>query len=115
MTAPQRIQMSRQHPWKAEHPDAIKVDRTTMWGNPFRVGKPIRVWFETRLILVTPEDTSKAVDWYRLWLSGVVRVTGKKPPAREDIVTALRGHDLACWCAPDATCHADVLLEVANS
>jgi hypothetical protein len=34
--------------------------------------------------------------------------------------TALRGHDLACWCPltyPDGTivpCHADVLLELAN-
>ncbi|ARD42490.1 DUF4326 domain-containing protein [Actinomyces gaoshouyii] len=26
----------------------------------------------------------------------------------------LRGHDLMCWCPPDAPCHADVLLEVAN-
>jgi hypothetical protein len=26
----------------------------------------------------------------------------------------LRGKNLACWCAPDALCHADVLLELAN-
>ncbi|HEX4814268.1 MAG TPA: DUF4326 domain-containing protein [Nonomuraea sp.] len=24
----------------------------------------------------------------------------------------LAGKDLACWCAPDVVCHADVLLEV---
>jgi hypothetical protein len=27
----------------------------------------------------------------------------------------LRGKDLACWCAEDQPCHADVLLEWANA
>jgi len=27
----------------------------------------------------------------------------------------LRGKDLACWCALDYPCHADVLLEIANA
>lgn len=26
----------------------------------------------------------------------------------------LAGRDLACWCALDQSCHADVLLELAN-
>jgi hypothetical protein len=26
----------------------------------------------------------------------------------------LGGRDLACWCALDQPCHADVLLEIAN-
>jgi len=26
----------------------------------------------------------------------------------------LRGKNLACWCALDQPCHADVLLELAN-
>lgn len=33
---PRRIQMSRQHPWRAEHPNAIIVARPTKYGNPFR-------------------------------------------------------------------------------
>lgn len=28
---------------------------------------------------------------------------------------ALRGKDLCCWCRLDQACHADVLLEIANS
>lgn len=40
MTAPMRIQMSRQRPWRKEHPDAIIVDRRTKWGNPFFAGGP---------------------------------------------------------------------------
>jgi hypothetical protein len=27
----------------------------------------------------------------------------------------IRGKDLACWCPLDQPCHADVLLEIANS
>ncbi len=33
-----------------------------------------------------------------------------RPPCAE-----LRGKDLACWCALDQPCHADVLLEWANA
>lgn len=33
----------------------------------------------------------------------------------DDIASALRGKNLACWCALDQSCHADVLLKVANS
>jgi hypothetical protein len=31
-----------------------------------------------------------------------------------EIQTELRGKNLACWCALDAPCHADVLLHWAN-
>lgn len=30
-------------------------------------------------------------------------------------LSELRGKDLACWCALDQPCHADVLLEWANA
>lgn len=30
-------------------------------------------------------------------------------------VEELRGFDLACWCKEGDPCHADVLLEIANS
>ena len=38
-------------------------------------------------------------------------------PTRAKLVArlpALRGKNLACWCALDVPCHADVLLELAN-
>ena len=35
-------------------------------------------------------------------------------PAARPVLSALRGHDLACWCPLDQPCHADVLLELAN-
>lgn len=34
---------------------------------------------------------------------------------REKAKTDLRGKNLACWCASETPCHADVLLEIANS
>ncbi len=39
-------------------------------------------------------------------------------PTRTKLVArlpALRGKNLACWCALDQPCHADVLLELANA
>ena len=38
-----------------------------------------------------------------------------KPPLTDDIRRELAGKNLACWCALDAICHADVLLEIANA
>ena len=35
--------------------------------------------------------------------------------SERDIRHCLRGKDLACWCALDEPCHADVLLRIANS
>lgn len=35
-------------------------------------------------------------------------------PNHEEIKEALRGRDLCCWCPP-GPCHADVLLEIANT
>src|SRR5674476_1083112 len=37
---PRRVQMSRQHPWRAEHPAAVIVARPSRWGNPYRIGQP---------------------------------------------------------------------------
>ena len=31
------------------------------------------------------------------------------------IRTELAGYNLACWCKPGTPCHADVLVELANS
>lgn len=81
-------------------PDAVYVGRPTKWGNPFThlagVGNAHRV--------ATRQD---AIDQYREWLL-----------ARPDLIAAakaeLRGRHLVCWCAP-LTCHADILLKVANA
>ncbi len=42
-------------------------------------------------------------------------ISAGEAPSVADIRAALRGKNLACWCAPGAPCHADVLLEIANA
>ncbi|MCK7615202.1 DUF4326 domain-containing protein [Roseibium sediminicola] len=92
---PKRIQMTRKHPWRCDAPDAVIVDRTSKWGNPFVVGA------------ASPE-TGQAMDAgeaCRLF----EHLTIPLLPVHE-----LAGKDLACWCALDAPCHAEVLLTYAE-
>ncbi|MFI1996322.1 tyrosine-type recombinase/integrase [Actinoplanes sp. NPDC020271] len=95
-----RIQMSRQHPWRTEHPDAVIVDRSTRWGNPYNVDELGR---------------AEAVDRFQqALLAGELPGIGEHPPVTvTDVRAELAGQTLACWCAPGAECHADVLAAVA--
>jgi hypothetical protein len=38
-----------------------------------------------------------------------------EPPSRDLLRSELGGRNLACWCAPNGPCHADLLLALANS
>lgn len=97
-----RYQLSRRKGWRK--PDGVvTVARPTKWGNPFTVAafeKVVGTSFATRIVL----------DAFRSALqSGVLQVSC------DDIRRELRGRDLACWCRLGDHCHADVLLEIANS
>lgn len=121
MTArPLRIQLKRTKGWRMPE-NTVKVDRTTKWGNPFRIGEAhipnaheaVRM-FRARFIgpLATPMPRGSYL--------GVIAAT----------IHELRGMNMACWCdlcpkhengkpfgescADCAPCHADVLLELAN-
>lgn len=97
---PSRVQRKRTKGWRCPVGTVI-VTRPGRFGNPFPV---------------TPKRTpAEAVAAYRLWLDGKVSVVNQERPTLQTIRLLLRGHDLACWCAPGAPCHADVLLELANS
>ena len=93
-----RVQLSRRKGWRLP-PGAVNVARPTVWGNPFRVGAAL----DGGAPIASRAD---AVALFR------ERVTGP-PPGRS--YAELRGRDLACWCRLDGPCHADVLLERANS
>jgi len=71
--------------------DAVRVDRATEWGNPYRVGRD--------------GDRDRVIALYR---EHVLRTPSLLMSLHE-----LRGRGLACWCHP-MPCHADVLLELAN-
>ena len=99
MSAPKRIQMSRQQPWRADNPDAVIVARPSKWGNPYTVSG------ET--------DRAGAVALFEDMLRRAPRGSDGAT-VYDDIRLALAGRDLACWCPLDVPCHADVLLELAN-
>jgi hypothetical protein len=131
--------MTRRHPWRDKHPDAVIVARPTKWGNRFRLGDMagILVWtggrFEGRwggLVIDSsgtpgvssfPGDDQKVIIWapildriaavalFSAWLAEPHQ-DGLREAARRE----LRGKDLACWCPLGQPCHADVLLETAN-
>lgn len=115
-----RIQRKRTKGWRMPE-GAVYVGRPTKWGNPF--------WHPERfhgleLSLALYADMARGF-WNPSLVDGIPRANGiyedrckwlarmKGHPtdvARNELV----GRDLVCWCAVDAPCHADVLLEIAN-
>lgn len=73
--------------------DAVWIDRTTEFGNPYVVGR----------------DGERG-ECVRLHAEMVDRMSHRQ---KELLRGRLRGKDLVCWCAP-APCHGDKLLAVAN-
>ncbi len=114
MSTPKRVQMTRNKPWRGDNPDAVIVDRRTKWGNPFTIEGCIEAGF------ADGRDDARpiCVGAFRDWLNGNSWATGHYWDAHLAAIRAdlheLRGKDLACWCPLDASCHADVLLELAN-
>src|SRR5690554_3853785 len=116
---PKRVQMTRQRPWRHEHPDAVIVARPSKWGNPFRASKRTKLeatdGLQTLTVAVRPRDVEHAVALYRQYLTdGLFAVFGQLRAAVADDLHELAGRDLACWCPLDQPCHGDVLLEIAN-
>lgn len=90
---PKRIQRKRTKGWRMPA-NAVYVGRPGMFGNPYRVGV-----------------NGSVADCVRLYRESLkVQRAFRKMVRRE-----LRGKHLACWCPLDQPCHADVLLELANS
>lgn len=100
-------------------PGAVKVDRTTKWGNPFSWRDAQDAWGGT-----DAEARQAAVDMYHAHI-----IDGAPAPAEADgtidlhalrchyfaHLHELRGRDLACWCPAGEPCHADLLIEMANA
>ena len=106
---------------RIDHERQKLVGRNTRWGNPFPVrgainsDKPPRLvtkyaakWNVTIDELLSATDKA-AVERYRQAL-----VNGELDYGVEAVREALCGYDLGCPCGAKS-CHADVLLEIANS
>jgi hypothetical protein len=92
---PQRVQLSRAKGWRMP-PNTVKVDRSSRWGNPFRIEQN--------------RSAEEAVATFAQWLKSDTAGAALAMRAKAE----LRGKNLACWCKVDAPCHADVLLSVSN-
>lgn len=89
-------------------PGTVYVGLGTRWETPFRPGHTTVLHDEDgRKTYHHPGDESEALEEYRRYAS---------VPARADAVRdQLAGMNLACWCEPGDSCHADVLLEIAGA
>jgi hypothetical protein len=98
LPAPVRLRLSRRAGFDLQRLShdtnglaAVNVARPSRWGNPYRIAEFGR---------------EQAIALFSRSLEG--------HSARWDLAF-LRGKNLACWCAPDQMCHADVLLALANA
>jgi len=136
---PQRIQLSRAKGWRMPL-GAVKVDRTTRWGNPFNLKAPEHCWtavahgfrgdpagrqacsvalFEAWILRGAEAEvsecglyTEKDGESVPIAVGPTIKVGA--PPSLDDLRAELGGKDLACWCKPGQPCHAEVLLRLAN-
>jgi hypothetical protein len=135
--SPQRVQRQRTKGWRMPlcscgcGKPAIYVGRPTKWGNPFRVYRCTCCGFwdviddnnmtyhvDHAVARKHPEladyerdkreATRHAVELFLNDFDWCAKITAA------EVRRELAGHDLACWCALDRPCHADVLLELAN-
>lgn len=104
---PKRIQRKRTKGWKMP-PNTVSVTRPGPWGNPRRVG------------MYQGYGREDAVADFRRWLERDFACRSWEgvygpPPTKQRIRKELRGKNLACFCPLNQPCHADILLEIANS
>jgi hypothetical protein len=113
---PIRVQLSRRKGWRMPE-NTVSVARPTRWGNPYAVGQPFRKAGASTFYVT---DNAMAATLFRRAATGKLSadVMYNDPQAWGLYVDRakreLRGKNLACWCALDEPCHADVLLEIAN-
>ena len=101
---PVRLQRKRTKGWRKPE-NAVCVDRTTRWGNPFKVGKDgtaEECVYKYEEMLFPYRHGGTLEDFYI------------SDANLEDIRRNLAGKDLLCFCPLGQPCHADVLLKAAN-
>lgn len=70
----------------------VRIDRATVWGNPYHIGK---------------DGTREEV------IRKYKKLVESSPETLEAIKKQLKDKKLACWCSPLA-CHGDILARIAN-
>lgn len=129
---PVRVQLKRTKGWRMPE-NTVKVDRTTKWGNPFVVDEPDALskflgskWYVTHggmkfndivdlYARTESEEPYVMFGWDRHSAASIAVARFREVVARFLPLEEIRGKNLACWCKLGDPCHADVLLELANS
>lgn len=88
-------------------PNTAKIDRSTRWGNPYKVGSIAVHPITRRGIWV--ENAQVAVELFAAHL-GTASAAKLIAAAQSE----LGGKNLACWCKAGEVCHGDVLLRLVN-
>lgn len=112
---PMRLQLSRRkgfdlQAWSREINglSAINVARPSKWGNPYKIVPAV----ESDYCRIPAIDAASAVHLFREHWRGAL--AGAGGAHRCERLKEISGRNLACWCAPNVACHADMLLELAN-
>ena len=107
MKKPKRIQLSRRRGFRLQQFSqqlnglpAVKIDRTTPYGNPYPVGI-----IGLGGVVITLEESLRVYEHEYLPV-----ILAMDP----DFLEPLRGNNVACWCGLDEECHEDILLRLAN-
>ncbi len=117
--APQRIQRRCTPGWRIPA-GTIYVGRPSTWHNPYQA---VRCRSGNGWMVTGRGQASRSADddapWTRLDAAefAVESFRNSVPQGSFwawDIATELGGRDLCCWCPLEQSCHADVLLEIAN-
>lgn len=78
----------------------VSVAYPTKWANPYRPAQRSPAGNAAAVAVAVAQYRAYLAEWPDLVAAARVELAGK---------------DLACWCATELPCHADVLLELAAS
>jgi len=116
MTDIKRIQRRRSKGWKMP-PNTRDVTRAGHWGNPWDHtfwGRDASVAMYRAWITGETTDAQIHERHSDVMMAGVAQFLIDRRNKLRERLPEIRGKRLACWCALDQPCHADVLLELAN-
>lgn len=126
---PVRVRRSRAKGWRMPA-NTIYVGRGTVFGNPFKVGQQYMAAVHPHEVRAVRQGCMTR--FYVDDRPGIPLAKFQQPLTIGDVLSLFRGHaieqigtrrirdelrgkNLACWCALDQPCHADVLLDIANA
>lgn len=124
---PVRIHRKRVRGWIMP-PNTVSVTRPGIWGNPFKFSEGSDIIYgnashrrkslDPFIFIETCHPSvirERCIELYKEWLNGSNPLDINPPPDKELLIKRLKGRNLACFCKLDKSCHADILLEIANS